>query len=434
LFTVVWVLVVGGLAFGDNYSIDGLKLHKPEDGVHVRPVPPPKGALVLFHGQDLKAWTKMDGKSAAAWKLVEGGAMEVRGGNIITRKEFDGHFRLHVEFRVPYMPKATSQGRGNSGVYLQGRYEVQVLDSYDNPTYAKGGCGAIYGIADPRVNVLKAPAVWQSYDIDFHAPVFENGKKVEMARMTVCQNGVQIHDDVKIPLDNTVGGRGGDPSKPGPIMLQDHGNPVQYRNIWVLPLQEKKEEGWTTLFNGKDFEGWKFHLGQEGADNQGTFTIKEGILICTGKPAGYMYTQKSYRNYTLRVEFAFKRPKGLATDSAFRGNSGCLIHIGDKNALGVWPRSIEVQGYYQQIGLILPIPRSLKGKLSFDRKALAKVLKPVGQFNALEIDVRGGQMDISVNGTPVSTVRDCELTQGHIGFQSEGAETHWRNIRVRQLK
>ena len=190
--------------------------------------------------------------------------------------------------------------------------------------------------------------------------------------------------------------------------------------------------GWTALFNGKDFDGWKFHLGREGADNNGTFTIEEGVLICSGSPAGYMYTEKSYHNYTLRLEFAFKRPDGLTDDSRFGGNSGCLIHVGEKNALGVWPRSIEVQGMHRQLGLILPIPRNVKCGRTLDSEARAKVLKPVGQFNALEIEVTGGDMVISINGAVVSTVSDCELTEGPIGLQSEGAETHWKNIRIRK--
>jgi hypothetical protein len=178
---------------------------------------------------------KTNGKDKPTWKLLDKGVMEVKGGNIMTRQKYDGHFKLHVEFRVPYMPKAKGQGRGNSGVYVQGRYEVQILDSYGLPS-KNNDCGAIYEVAAPRVNACKAPTVWQSYDIEFHAPRCEGGKKVEPARMTVWHNGVKIHDNVKIPTDNTRAGMGGDPCKPGPIMLQDHGNPVQFRNIWLLPL------------------------------------------------------------------------------------------------------------------------------------------------------------------------------------------------------
>lgn len=202
--------------------------------------------------------------------------------------------------------------------------------------------------------------------------------------------------------------------------------------LQLSPARGGDDEGWTHLFNGKDFAGWKFHLGKEGADNRGTFRVENGVLICTGSPAGYMFTEKSYRDYVLQVEFALKRPEELADDSRFGGNSGCLIHVGQENALGVWPRSIEVQGMHRQLGLILPIPRDLKCKTSFDREAQARAVKPVGQFNTLQIDVKGGEMVISLNGVVVSTVGDCELTEGPIGIQSEGAETHWKSIRIRE--
>ncbi len=220
--------------YGD---ISDLKVAKPEDKVDVKVVPPPPGAVVLFDGKNLDNWVQRNKpQEAAAWKLVPGGAMEARGGDIITKAKFDGHFKLHVEFRVPYMPKATGQGRGNSGVYVQGRYEVQILDSYGLKS-KNNDCGAIYEVAAPLVNACKAPTVWQSYDIDFHAPRCLSGKKVEPARMTVFQNGVKIHDDVKIPVNVTRAGMEGDPCTPGPILLQFHGNPVQFRNVWLLPLK-----------------------------------------------------------------------------------------------------------------------------------------------------------------------------------------------------
>lgn len=197
-------------------------------------------------------------------------------------------------------------------------------------------------------------------------------------------------------------------------------------------LRAQEKNGWTELFNGKDFAGWKFFLGSEGADNKGTYVIQDGVVICKGNPAGYIYTKKSYSDYLLQFDFAFKRPDGLRDDSKFRGNSGCLIHIGEKNALGVWPRSIEVQGAHRQLGLILPIPRNVKCRRTFDKAALAKVLKPVGEFNTVLVDVKGGDMVISVNGTKVSTVNDCELTKGPIGLQSEGAETHWKNVKIKE--
>ena len=231
------VAAAGQAQYGD---ISGLKLLKPEDREDVKGTPPPKGAVVLFDGKSLDGWVqRKDGKSPAKWKLVGGGAVEVNGtGDVHTKEKFGGSFHLHVEFRVPYMPKAKGQARGNSGVYVQGRYEVQVLDSFG----LKSGdtdCGAIYEVAAPLVNACRPPEVWQSYDIEFVAPKCENGKKVEPARMTVYHNGVKIHDDVPITKDVTTAGLPGDPCSPGPILLQDHGNPVQYRNIWLLPKEAR---------------------------------------------------------------------------------------------------------------------------------------------------------------------------------------------------
>ncbi len=228
-----------------TWDISGLTVAKPEDKQDVKGTPPPSGAVVLFDGKSLDNWTKLDGKSPAAWKLVDGGAAQVNGtGNIITKEKFDGRFKLHVEFRVPYMPQAKGQARGNSGVYVQGRYEVQVLDSYGLDS-KDNDCGAVYEVSKPLVNACKAPTVWQSYDIEFTAPKCEGGKITEPAHMTVYQNGVKIQDDTRLVRKNKEGkeevvkftraGMETDPCQPGPIMLQDHGNPVQFRNVWLLP-------------------------------------------------------------------------------------------------------------------------------------------------------------------------------------------------------
>lgn len=229
-------LLLPSLVLGQYGDISDLKLLKPEDKEDAKTVPPPAGAVVLFDGKNLDGWVKTDGKTPPEWKLLDGGIMEVNKGGIMSRQKFDGPFRLHVEFRVPYMPKATGQARGNSGVYVQGRYEVQVLDSYGLQS-KDNDCGGIYEIAAPRVNACKAPTVWQSYDIEFTPPKCQDGKRFAFARMTVYHNGVKIHEDVEVTKDNTRAGLGGDPCTPGPIMLQDHGNPVQFRNIWLVPAK-----------------------------------------------------------------------------------------------------------------------------------------------------------------------------------------------------
>jgi Domain of Unknown Function (DUF1080) len=237
----VLILLLLAAADRDPYGdISDLKIAKPQDKMDVKPVPPPASAVVLFDGKSLDGWVKRDGSGKPGWKLVDGGAMEVvpGTGDIVTEKTFDGAFKLHVEFRVPYVPDATGQARGNSGVYLQGRYEVQVLDSYGLEP-KDDDCGAIYKVSAPSVNACKAPTVWQSYDIEFHAPKCADGKKVEPARMTVVQNGVKVQDDVKVPVDFTRAGIDSDPCTPGPILLQEHHNPVEFRNVWLLPLKEK---------------------------------------------------------------------------------------------------------------------------------------------------------------------------------------------------
>jgi hypothetical protein len=212
----------------------GLRRVRPGRRTDIESTPAPKGATVLFDGKNLRGWVNPDTREKAHWALVRGGAVRVTpGGNIATVRNFGGSFRLHVEFRVPDEPGKTGQARGNSGVYLQGRYEVQILDSYGLKSDSTD-CGGIYGVAAPRVNACKAPGVWQSFDIDFVAPKCKAGKLAEPARLTVYHNGVKIHDNVQVAKETGLS-LGGDPCEPGPVMLQDHGSPVEFRNIWLLP-------------------------------------------------------------------------------------------------------------------------------------------------------------------------------------------------------
>jgi hypothetical protein len=190
---------------------------------------PPDGASYLLCDSQCN-WVKKSDKSPAKWPL-EDGILTVKGGDIMTRGRF-GDFVLHVEFNVPYMPDKTGQGRGNSGVYLQGMYELQVLDSY-GLKLQDNDCGAIYKQIIPRVNACKPPLQWQTYDITFRSAKVKDGK-VKKARLTVYQNGIRIIDDKEI--SPTPGGLGGlKEGGKGPILIQDHGNAVQYRNIWILP-------------------------------------------------------------------------------------------------------------------------------------------------------------------------------------------------------
>lgn len=196
---------------------------------------PPSDAIVLFDGSSYDAWTGRDGKEVG-WKIDQGNMLVTKTGVIHTRQEF-ADIQLHLEFATPAEAKGSGQGRGNSGVYFQGRYEVQVLDSFENETYPDGQCGAIYETSPPMVNACRKPGEWQSYDIIFRAPKFDQaGNVTAKARVTVLHNGVLIQENVEVP-NPTRAAMFGDIKPTGPIMLQDHGNPVRYRNIWVRELK-----------------------------------------------------------------------------------------------------------------------------------------------------------------------------------------------------
>jgi len=198
---------------------------------------PPSNAVILFNGSDVSNWTKRDG-SPAGWK-VEDGLLQVvpRTGDVVSAARFGDHF-LHLEFRCPDMPEATGQAKGNSGVYLQGRYEIQVLDSYGWAVPGLGDCGAVYNQHAPLVNACKPALEWQTYDIAFRAPRVADGEVVEPVRLTVLHNGLVIHNNVQLPgvtggaMDENVG-------EPGPLLLQDHGDLVCYRNVWTVELPLK---------------------------------------------------------------------------------------------------------------------------------------------------------------------------------------------------
>ena len=200
---------------------------------------PPEGAVVLFDGRSLDGWVKSDRKTPAAWP-VEDGFFRVgkSQGSIMTAVPM-GSARLHIEFNVPSMPDAKGQARGNSGVYLDGAYELQILDSY-GLTPQKNDCGAIYLQVAPSVNACKPPLQWQTYDVTFHKAEKRDGKVVTKARVTVLQNGIKIIDDAEI--SPTPGGVGNKEGEEGPLMLQDHGNDVRFRNIWVVPLSKASGE------------------------------------------------------------------------------------------------------------------------------------------------------------------------------------------------
>ncbi|MFP6765320.1 MAG: DUF1080 domain-containing protein [Planctomycetaceae bacterium] len=195
----------------------------------------PSDAVVLFDGTDLSQWTGRGG--AAKWK-VENGSMQVNGTGTISTRDSFGSCQLHVEYATPENSSEKSQGRGNSGIMLMGAYEIQVLDSFNNRTYSDGQAGAIYGQYPPLVNASRAPGQWQSFDIIFEAPAWDGDQLTRPAFVTVIHNGVLVHHRTQIlghvahkdpPVYRKHAPR-------QPLQLQDHGNPIRFRNVWIRPL------------------------------------------------------------------------------------------------------------------------------------------------------------------------------------------------------
>jgi len=215
-----------------------------------QPGKPPSDAVVLFSGKsdDLAGWVSdKNPQEATRWEVVDGAMQCVPGAGYIRTKEEFGDCQLHVEWAAPSKVEGDSQGRGNSGVFLMGQVEIQVLDNYNNPSYPDGMAGSLYGVNPPAANALRPPGEWQSYDIIFRRPVYNGDELVDPGYVTVFVNGVLVQDHT--PLEGPTGHKGRTKYKPfpeaGPLKLQDHGNPVRYRNIWYRPLPKRPVEGGT---------------------------------------------------------------------------------------------------------------------------------------------------------------------------------------------
>ena len=229
------------LGYTDTPMLPGLPyhVHDPERP-HPRVVTPaaqaggpPSDAIVLFDGKDLSMWT-----AQKPWKIENGYIEVVPGAGDLTTTEKFGDCQLHVEWAAPAEIRGNSQNRGNSGIFLQGRYEVQVLDSYENPTYADGQSGALYGQWPPLVNAVRKPGEWQAYDIVFEAPKFEGAQVVKPAALTVFLNGVLLHNRKELmgPTVHRALAKYTPQPTEDSLVLQDHQNPVRYRNIWIRRL------------------------------------------------------------------------------------------------------------------------------------------------------------------------------------------------------
>ena len=267
----------------------------------------PSDAMVLFNGKDLTGWTDRKGQPSK-WKVVDGVLESVRkAGPIFTEEKF-GDCQLHVEFATPAEVKGSGQGRGNSGIYLMGDFEVQVLDSFNNKTYADGGASALYGQHAPLVNASRGPGEWQTYDIVFRRPRFsKTGELISPARVTVFHNGVIVQDASE--YYGPTNWLAHDLYKKGPtakrLSIQDHGNPVRFRNIWIRKLAENSPKPPTPRET--------IELTDQ---QQANYVGKFGDVTILMK-GGKLLAQTKGRTFGLKfhspTEFSFERTAGLLT-------------------------------------------------------------------------------------------------------------------------
>lgn len=272
----------------------------------------PSDAIVLFDGSDMSNWRAMDG-GPSKWIMKDDYMESVRGAGYVRTLQGFGDCQVHVEFMTPTPARGESQGRGNSGVFLMGIYEVQVLDSYDNITYADGQCSAIYGQYPPQVNACRKPGEWQTYDIIFKAPRFDaDGSVLKPAIITILQNGVLTQDHVAINGPTNWCSKSPYEAHPGklPLAFQDHGNPVRFRNVWVreLPATGNADAYRKELIFG-DKELKKYVGTYQNMGRNVEVTLKDGQLYCSdpgGAQGQPLYAESATRFYSKFVEAEYE--------------------------------------------------------------------------------------------------------------------------------
>ena len=274
------------------------------------PVTPPNDAIVLFDGTNLSEWEAVDG-SPTEWVVRDGNMEAVPGAGYIQSKQRFGDVQLHVEWAAPVPARGSGQGRGNSGVFLMGLYEVQVLDSYENETYADGQAAAVYGQYPPLLNVTRPPGEWQSYDIVFRRPRFgKAGQLLKPARITVIHNGILVQDNVE-PWGPTAWLQFQSYKQHAdrlPLQFQDHGNPVLFRNVWVRDLEP--EQGEMTSMHAD------IALTDDVLDSYaGTYAISPNNSYSVGRDGRNLYVMIGNRRFDISprsaTEFEMKNTAGI---------------------------------------------------------------------------------------------------------------------------
>jgi hypothetical protein len=405
---------------------------------------PPPGFKALFNGKDLTGWQiiveppQKKGKTAEqiaalqktaneklkSWSIRDGVLhYDGKGNSLQTIKDY-GDFELWCDWKIG--PK------GDSGIYVRGSPQIQIWDPADRPE----GSGGLFNNAKnpnkPSKCADKPIGEWNTFR------VVMKGEKV-----SVWLNGELVVDNVTM---ENYWDRKEDPNKPipatGPIELQHHGNPLEFKNIYVKELApgsaargtDAKSDGVAKLFNGRDMTGWTHVLSKDDVKLEDVWSVSDGMIICKGTPSGYIRTKDEFENYTLTLEWRWK-------PGSIGGNSGVLVHSTTPKAIGVWPKSIEVQlaagnaGDFWVIGTDLDVENEAARKK--DRRHLNLTddsEKPPGEWNKMEVVCKGNEITVKVNGDLVNHATNCTVTKGAISLQSEGAEVHFRNIELRPIK
>jgi type 1 glutamine amidotransferase len=405
--------------------------------------PAPRGAIALLPfattpkareaGPSLSEWRNEN------WIPMRDGSVQINKGDNHTKREF-GDMKLHVEWMSPLMPEARGQARGNSGIYLQERYELQVLDSFGLEPQ-DNDAGGIYRVSKPAVNAALPPGTWQTYDITFRAPrLYADGTVARLGSAQVFLNGVLIHENAVL-RDPTGGGANGIVAR-GPIKLQDHGDRVRYRNIWV---QELNDQPWTPVANPDPNAGFRTLFDQSGkldafawAEGKPGPKIEDGAIAMQG--AGDIWTKEQYENFVMDLEYTVEP----------NGNSGVFIR---NPKPGDWYAGMEIQVFDShgkpQMGV-----HDAGG--NYDVAApLVNASKPTGEWNTMRIEARGQNIVVHINGqktldqdlnrwtqagkNPDGTGNKFKTAykdmprKGHLELQDHGQKVWFRNIRVKPL-
>lgn len=414
-------------------AADGSPLRGVFADPHRRRREAPADAIVLLgDAGGASEWQHRDGR-ALEWEWFDSGGeqfltVKPGSGDALTRRRFED-FTLHVEFMCPegVDPAVAGQARSNSGVYLLDSYEVQVLDSWGLAPMANG-CGAIYGVRAPTVNASRRAGEWQTYDIEFTAARWDDvGAKVSEARLTVWHNGVLVHRDV--PVSGATGAGG--PEKPGagPIRLQDHGNAVRYRNIWVLP-----HEGWVggvgagPSLIGPGAPAWEQRGGQAEYRVEGGEVIGRTVR---GEPNSFLCTEKPYGDVALEYEFLVDGALNSGVQVRSRALADGRVH-GYQIEIDPSDRAWTA-GVYEEAG---------RGWLApLEAHPAARAAFRPGAWNRVRVVARGDVIRTYLNGVPAAVLVDGAWPEGFIGLQVHGVgdradplEVRWRSFRAAELE